>query len=86
MRTAEVLAATDPDAPQRPPQIASWKHLMGFLLIGTGLVALGLLAQHAPTDGASTGQLGHHSQAIPNLHRRNSDGLGSPLLLLERGA
>jgi uncharacterized protein len=68
MQTTEVLAATDPDARQRPPQIASWKHLMGFLLIGTGLVALGLLAQHAPTgggDGASTDQLGRHSQAIP---------------------
>jgi membrane protease YdiL (CAAX protease family) len=63
-----VLAATNPDARERPPQIASWKHLMGFLLIGTGLVALGLLAQHAPTGGgdrASTGQLGRHSQAIP---------------------
>jgi hypothetical protein len=51
MQTTEVLAATNPDARERPPQIASWKHLMGFLLIGTGSAALGLLAQHAPTGG-----------------------------------
>lgn len=55
-------------ATQRPPQIASWKHLAGFFLIGVGIAALGLLAQHAPAGsdaGASPGQLGHHSQAIP---------------------
>jgi uncharacterized protein len=68
MPANEVLAATNPQARQRPPQIASWKHLVGFLLIGAGLVALGLLAQHAPTGGSSgtsTGQIGRHSQAIP---------------------
>lgn len=68
MPANEVLAATNPEGRQRPPQIASWKHLVGFLLIGAGLVALGFLAQHAPTGGsagASTGQIGSHSQAIP---------------------
>lgn len=67
MQANEGLAATNPEARQRPPQIASWRHLAGFLLIGAGVVALGLLAQHAPTGGgagASTGQLGRHSQAI----------------------
>jgi membrane protease YdiL (CAAX protease family) len=67
MPANDVLAA-NPEVRQRPPQIASWKHLVGFLLIGAGLVALGLLAQHAPTRGsagASAGQIGSHSQAIP---------------------
>src|ERR1700694_4938238 len=67
MQANEVLAATNPEVRQRPLQIASWKHLVGFLLIGAGVVILGLLAQHAPTwggVGASTGQLGRHSQAI----------------------
>jgi membrane protease YdiL (CAAX protease family) len=50
-----------------PRQIASRAHLVGFLLIGAGVIALGMLAQHAPTGGggAATGQLGRHSQAIP---------------------
>ena len=67
MQANEALAATNPEVHQRPPQIASWKHLVGFLLIGTSVAALGLFAQHAPTGGgagASTGQLGRHSQAI----------------------
>lgn len=69
MRTNEMIAIENPDArrkSRRPPQIASWKHLAGFLLIGVGIVALGLLAQHAPSGaGAPAGQLGRHSQAIP---------------------
>jgi CAAX protease family protein len=67
MQANEILAATNPEVRPSPAQIASWRHLVGFLLIGAGVVALGLLAQHAPTGsgaGASTGQLGHHSQAI----------------------
>jgi len=67
MQPNEVLAATNPDVRQRPPQIASWSHLLGFLLIGAGVVALGFLAQHAPAGGgagASTRQLGPHNQAI----------------------
>lgn len=48
------------------PQIASWVHLMGFLLIGAGVVVLGFLAQHAPAGkGEAAGQLASHSQAIP---------------------
>jgi membrane protease YdiL (CAAX protease family) len=64
----EVLAPINARVRQKPPQIASWRHSAGFLLIGAGVVALGLVAQHAPTGGgagASTGQLGRHSQAIP---------------------
>jgi len=52
---------------KKPQQIASWGWLAGFLLIGAGVVALGFLAQHAPTGGggAATGQLASHSKAIP---------------------
>jgi membrane protease YdiL (CAAX protease family) len=52
---------------QRPPQVASWGWLVGFLLIGAGVVVMGFLAQHAPTGsgGAETGQLASHSKAIP---------------------
>lgn len=67
MQPNEELAATKPEALQRPAQIALWRHLVGFLLIGTGVVALGLLAQHGPSGGGagpSSGQLGRHSQAI----------------------
>jgi membrane protease YdiL (CAAX protease family) len=42
--------------------------LVGFLLIGAGVVVMGFLAQHAPaaSHGAATaGQLASHSQAIP---------------------
>ncbi len=48
-------------------QIASWRHLLGFLLIGAGVVVLGSLAQHAPAGGggAAPGQLASHNQAIP---------------------
>ncbi len=64
----EILAPATPDVRQRPPQLASWKHLAGFLLIGAGIVALGVLAQHSPAGGGvggTPGQLGRHSQAIP---------------------
>lgn len=67
MQANEGLPGTNPEVRQRPPQIASWKHLVGFLLIGAGIVALGFLAQHARSGGGtgtSTGQLGRHSQAI----------------------
>jgi len=49
-------------------QIASWGRLVGFLLIGAGVVALGFLAQHVSMvgDGAVAGrQLASHRQAIP---------------------
>jgi uncharacterized protein len=67
MHANEVPAAANPDVRQRLPEIASRKHLAGFLLIGAGIVALGVLAQHSPTGGglgATTGQLARHSQAI----------------------
>jgi len=67
MQLNEVLRAPNPEVRQRPPQIASWRHFVGFLLIGAGVVALGFLAQHAPTGGSpgtSSGHLGRHSQAI----------------------
>jgi membrane protease YdiL (CAAX protease family) len=67
MPASELLEETNPELGQRPRQIASWTHLVGFLLIGAGVVALGSLAQHAPAGGggASPGQLASHSKAIP---------------------
>jgi uncharacterized protein len=66
MQATEVLTAANPEAPQKTQPIASWTHLLGFLLIGAGMVALGLLAQHAPAGGGAgaSGNLGRHSQAI----------------------
>ena len=67
MQANEVLTAENPEVRQRAPQIASWRHLVGFLLIGAGMVALGFLAQHVPAGGGagdSSGDLGRHSQAI----------------------
>jgi membrane protease YdiL (CAAX protease family) len=67
MQANEVLTAENPEVRQRAPQIASWSHLVGFLLIGAGIAALGFLAQHVPTGvgaGDSSGHLGRHSQAI----------------------
>jgi membrane protease YdiL (CAAX protease family) len=47
-------------------QIASWLHLVGFLLIGTGVVVMGMLAQHRGSSGgaADTSQLANHGAAI----------------------
>jgi hypothetical protein len=62
-----VSIVKNPEVDKRPPQIASWRHLVGFLLIAAGVVVLGFLVQHAPSAGgagALTGQLGRHSQAI----------------------
>jgi CAAX protease family protein len=67
MQANKPLVEPNPAMRQRPPQIASWKHLTGFLLIGAVVVALGLLAQHSASGGgvgATTGPLGRHSQAI----------------------
>jgi len=67
MQSTASAAPQDLDLDKRPQQIASWKHFIGFLLIGAGVVVLGLLAQRAPSGGGvggSTGQLGRHSQAI----------------------
>jgi membrane protease YdiL (CAAX protease family) len=62
MQANEALAAENPEARQRAPQIASWRHLVGFLLIGAGMVALGFIAQRGAGD--SSGHLGRHSQAV----------------------
>jgi uncharacterized protein len=53
------------EAAHETPQIASWRHLAGFLLIGATMMGLGLIAQHAPmTADAPPDQLGRHSQAV----------------------
>jgi CAAX protease family protein len=65
MQTNDVLTPANPR--QIAPQIASWMHFVGFLLIWVGVVALGMLAQHTPAgggSGASSGQLASHSQAV----------------------
>jgi uncharacterized protein len=65
MQATEILTTENPRQNALP--IASWGHFAGFLLIGAGMVALGTLAQHAPTgSGAapSSGHLARHSQAI----------------------
>jgi len=67
MQANEVFTAANPEVRQSALQIASWRHFVGFLLIGAGMVALGFLAQHAPTGGSpgpSSDHLGRHSQAI----------------------
>jgi len=56
------------EAMRRTDQIASWSHLVGFLLIGAGVVTMGFLAQHALAvggGGAGTEQLASHGKAIP---------------------
>ena len=66
MQAINALAPSNLEGPQRLQQIASWGWLAGFLLIGAGVVAMGFLAQHAPTGGgAAPGQFAIHSQAIP---------------------
>jgi uncharacterized protein len=50
----------------RPAQIASWKHLVGFLAIMAALLALGLYQQHAGGgSGAGPSQIASHGYAIP---------------------
>jgi membrane protease YdiL (CAAX protease family) len=65
MQKNEIRATENSVICAKPEQIASWAHLAGFLLIGAGVVALGFLAQHAPSGGgAAPGQLASHSKAI----------------------
>lgn len=45
-------------------QIASWRHLIGFLLIGAAVAASGVLVQRSGGTGASNGQIGAHNQAV----------------------
>ena len=67
MQGNEILSAENSDARKAPPQIASWRHLIGFLLIFAGVAAMGFLAQHAPggVGPAAGGQLASHNKAIP---------------------
>jgi membrane protease YdiL (CAAX protease family) len=68
MQPNERAATGIPSERKAPGQIASWGRLVGFLLIGAGVVVLGFLAQHAATGSqgaAAPGQLASHSQAIP---------------------
>jgi membrane protease YdiL (CAAX protease family) len=67
MQASEVVAMRDRAVREKPQQIGSWGSLAGFLLIGAGVVALGFLAQHAPTGGTGAtagGQLADHGKAI----------------------
>jgi membrane protease YdiL (CAAX protease family) len=50
--------------PQPPKQVASWKHLLGFLAIMGGVMAFGFYAQNAGGGGADNGQLASHGHAI----------------------
>ena len=62
----EWLREPGPDAGSLRVPIASMGHLIGFLLIGVGVAALGFMAQHAPpADAANAGQLAPHGQAVP---------------------
>ena len=67
MQKNEILVVENSGVAQKPQQVASWGHLVGFLLIGAGVVALGFLAQRAPQGGnpAAAGQFASHGQAIP---------------------
>jgi hypothetical protein len=69
MPASELLEETNPEQGQRPRQIASWTHLVGFLLIGAGVVALGSLAQHAlaiwPISSSSSGERGQCQSSMP---------------------
>jgi membrane protease YdiL (CAAX protease family) len=68
MQRNEETASEKSIEEKAPAQIASWGRLVGFLLIGAGMVVLGFLAQHAAsgTQGAAgQGQLASHSKAIP---------------------
>lgn len=67
MQANDMVAASNFNTREKPRQIASWGWLVGFLLIGAGVVALGFLAQHAPAGSAGAaapGQLAGHGSAI----------------------
>jgi hypothetical protein len=65
MQAIESVASANPHRRQHPLQIASWRWLVGILLIGAGTVLLGFLAQHAPAAGGTAPrQLASHGRAI----------------------
>ena len=64
MQANSMLAAKG----DRPAQIASWKHLAGFIAIMAALLVLGLYQQRAGSGTGSnqgSGQLASHTYAIP---------------------
>ncbi len=67
MHADEAIGATDLELHKGPQQIASWGWLLGFLLIGAGVVTMGSLAQQVPdgTGGATGSQFAIHGTAIP---------------------
>jgi membrane protease YdiL (CAAX protease family) len=64
MQADETVQPKDVQVPGGPDQVASWLHLVGLLLIGAGVVALGFLAQRGNAAGAPAGQLAGHAIAI----------------------
>ena len=67
MPADKIVTTNFPQAPDKPELIASWSHLVGFLLIMAGMAALGFRAQHAGAgseSAATAGQLASHSKAI----------------------
>lgn len=67
MPANQILGAANSRSSERQQQIASWGWLVGFLLIGVGMAAMGFAAQHAPSGAgaADGGQLASHGKAIP---------------------
>jgi membrane protease YdiL (CAAX protease family) len=66
MQAAEMVRTNASQSTEKPKQIASWGHFLGFLLIMAGTAALGFYAQRSGTSnsGATAGQLADHSKAI----------------------
>ncbi len=67
MQANESLEAVNAGMNEKPKRIASWGYLVGFLVIGAGIVTMGFLAQHAPagTGSGGGGQLASHTKAVP---------------------
>lgn len=67
MQANESLEAVRAEMNEKPKRIASWGYLVGFLVIGAGIVTMGFLAQHAPAGagGGAGGQLASHAKAVP---------------------
>lgn len=63
MQADELVGANPIETNKKPPQIASWRHLAGFLLIGVAVASSGVLLQHSG-GSSSNGQLANHSVAI----------------------
>ncbi len=65
MQATETIVLTNPEGKAMPKPVASWLHLLGFLLIMAVTAVAGFQAQHAASaSSAAAGQLASHSQAI----------------------